>query len=80
VGGAEAAGGAASGLLRRPLLRPPLPPEPLLNRLDHEAHDGGVVRHAVQLDATVKLLRDARGQLCPRFVALRHLCRLVHRA
>src|SRR2546427_13095810 len=53
-----------------PLLR--LPPELLLNRLDHEVLDHDVVRHAVQLEATVKLLRDARRQLRQDFFGLGH--------
>ena len=40
-------------LLRCPLLRPRLPPELLLNRLDHEVLHGDLVGHAVQLEAAV---------------------------
>src|SRR3989442_1636042 len=60
-------------VLCRPLLRPRLPPELLLNRLRYEVHERDVVGHAVELEATVKLLRDARRQLRPRFLGLRHL-------
>jgi len=35
-------------------------------------HDGDLVRHAVQLEATVKVLRDAGRQLRPDFLGLRH--------
>src|SRR6266516_1294092 len=63
----------------RPLLRPRLPPELLLNRLDHELHDRDVIRHAVQLEPAVKLFRDARRQLRPHLLGLRHLCRLLLR-
>jgi hypothetical protein len=64
-------------LLDRPLLRPRLPPELLLNRLDDEVHEHDVVRHAVQLEATVKLLRDAGRQLRLGFFGLRHHAALV---
>src|SRR5438093_10218244 len=67
-------------VLCRPLLRPRLPPELLLNRLDHELHDRDVVRHAVKLEPAVKLLRDARRQLRPGFVCRRHLRRLLLRS
>src|SRR5436309_2279663 len=40
-------------VLCRSLLRPGLPPELLLNRLRHEVHERDVVRHAVELQATV---------------------------
>src|SRR2546422_2554461 len=43
------------GCLRPPLLRSSLPPELLLNRLDHEVLDPDVIRHAVQLEAAVKV-------------------------
>src|SRR6266404_5109037 len=66
--------------LRRPFLRSWLPPELLLQRLDHELHDRRVVRHAVQLEPAVKLLRDAGRQLRPGFVCRRHLRRLGLRA
>jgi len=69
-----------AGVLRRPLLRPGLPPELLLNRLDHELHDRDVIRHAVQLEPAVKLFRDAGRQLRPGFVCRRHLRRLGLRA
>src|SRR3989442_12349055 len=48
------------------------PPKLLLNRLDHEVHERDVVCHAVQLEAPVKVLRDAGRQLRPGFVGLRH--------
>src|SRR5437762_13602006 len=36
----------------------------VFNRLDHEVHDGDLVRHAVQLEATVKVLaRRASAKL-----------------
>src|SRR5207249_3322185 len=57
---------------RRPLLRTRLPPELLFNRRRHELHDRRVVRHVVQLQATVKLLRDAGRQLRPDFLGHRH--------
>jgi len=49
-----------------------LPPELLLNGLHDEVHEGDVVRHAAELEATVKVFRDARRQLGDGFVALRH--------
>src|SRR2546426_4795327 len=52
----------------------------VFNRLDHEVHDGDLVRHAVQLEATVKVLRDAGRQLRPDFLGLHHLCRLFLRS
>src|SRR5439155_15051131 len=55
-----------------PLLRASLAAELLLNRLRHEVHQGHVVGHAVQLQATMKLLRDAGRQLSHGFVALGH--------
>src|SRR5207248_1679918 len=57
-----------------------LPPELLLNGPHDELHHRRVVRHAVQLQATVKVLRDAGRQLCPHLLGLRHLCRLLLRA
>src|SRR5947208_14736682 len=50
----------ASAMLRhpvlcRPLLRPGLPPELLLNGLHDEVHEGDVVGHAVELQATEAL-------------------------
>jgi len=54
--------------------------ELLFNRLDHEVHNRDVVRNAVCLQATVKLLRDAGRQLRDGFVGLRHLCRLLLRS
>src|SRR6059036_3210147 len=70
----------ASAMLRhpvlcRPLLRPGLPPELPLNGLHDEVHEGDVVGHAVELQAAVKLLRNAGRQLRPDFLGLRHLCR-----
>src|SRR5438093_13444681 len=56
-----------AGVLRRPLLRASLPPELLLNRLRHEVLHGDLVRHAVQLEPAVKVLRDAGCQLVPGF-------------
>src|SRR6266403_2050525 len=53
-----------------PLLR--LPPELLLQRLHHEVLHGDLVRHAVQLEAVVKVFGDARRQLSDGFVALGH--------
>src|SRR5204863_7901104 len=53
--------------------RPILPVDELLfNRLDHEVHNRDVVRNAVCLQATVKLLRDAGRQLRDGFVGLYH--------
>src|SRR5437016_5893199 len=43
----------------RPLPRCSLPPELLLNRLGHEVLHGDLVRHAVQLEAAVKVFGDA---------------------
>src|SRR4029450_7076705 len=63
-----------------PLLRPSLPSELLLNRRRHEVHEDDVVRHAVEPDATVKLLRDAGRQLGPGFFGRGHLCRLALRS
>ena len=63
-----------------PLRRPSLPSELLLNRRRHEVHEDDVVRHAIQPEATVKLLRDADRQLRPGFFGIRHLCRLVLRS
>src|SRR3989442_2536049 len=68
-----------AGVLRRPLLRASLPPELLLNGLHDEVHEGNVVGHTVQLEAAVKLFRDAGRQLRQRFFGLRHLSRLVLR-
>src|SRR5437899_12871226 len=62
--------------LSRSLLRPSLPPELPLNGLHDEVHEGDVVGHAVELQAAVKLLRNAGRQLRPDFLGLRHLCRL----
>src|SRR5439155_2814467 len=62
-----------------PLLRPGLPSELFLNRLRHEVHEGGVVRHTVELEAPVKLFRDAGRQLRPHLLDLHHLCRLLLR-
>src|SRR4029077_5058218 len=69
----------ASGCL---LLRPSLPSELLLNRRCHEVHEGNIVRHRVQPEATVKLLRDAGRQLRQGFFGLRHQtsCLLVLRS
>jgi len=64
-------------LLRRPLLRPRLPSELILNRLDHEVHEGDVVRHAVEFEPAMKLLRDASRQLRPGFLGLRHQAAFV---
>src|SRR5438046_443855 len=61
-----------AGVLRRPLLRASLPPELLLNGLHDEVHEGDVVGHAVELQATVKLFRDAGCQLRPDFLGHRH--------
>src|SRR5438128_314420 len=58
-------------LLRSPL-RPGLPPELLLNRLAHEVLQGGLMCHAVQLEAAVKVFGDARRQLGDGFVGLCH--------
>src|SRR5205809_4820771 len=58
--------------LCRPLLRPRLPPELLLNRLRHEVLEHDVVRHAVQLQAAVKVFGDARRQLRQDFFGLSH--------
>jgi hypothetical protein len=60
--------------------RPSLLSELVLNCRHHEVHEDDVVRHAVQLQAPVKLLRDAGRQLRPGFFGLRHLCRLVLRS
>src|SRR5438093_7790727 len=69
---------AAGGIvLDRSLLRPRLPPELLLNRPDHELHDRDVIRHAVQLEPAVKLLRDAGRQLRQDFFGLRHQAAFV---
>src|SRR6266403_1645136 len=53
-----------------PLLR--LPPELLLDGLRHEVLEHDVVCHAVQLQATVKLLGDAGRQLRQDFFGLGH--------
>src|SRR5215510_5506427 len=66
--------------LNHPFFRPRLPPELLRNRFHHEVHEGDVVRYAVQLEAAVKLLRNAGRQLRPGFLGLRHLCGLRFRA
>src|SRR5438876_12262919 len=58
--------------LCRPLLRPRLLPELLLDRLGHEVLHGDLVRHAVKLEATVKVFGDAGRQLRDGFVALGH--------
>src|SRR4029450_13242437 len=63
-----------------PLLRPSLPSELLLNRRRHEVHEYDVVRHAVEPEATVKLLRDPGRQLGPGFFGRGHLCRLALRS
>src|SRR5207249_11560502 len=70
----------AYSLLCRPLLRPRLLPELLLDRLGHEVLHGDLVRHAVKLQAAVKLLRDAGRQLRPGFIRPGHLCRLPLRS
>src|SRR5262249_31846047 len=79
--GARASGQrTARAVLGCPLLRPSLRSELLLNRRRHEVHEYDVVRHAVEPEATVKLLRDPGRQLRPGFFGLRHLCRLALRS